>query len=351
MKSRSVILAVLTAAFVVGAAMWWWSAWRQFDFGWMFDIRLGMPISEFNACHGLSFGSGINTYDKTRVLCHDGFELSFVRVGEFGHTVEAFSVTKSFPTNEYANAKFLFERMTARMERRGWQRTRGREIPDLPSDSRYDFWQRPSDKFGLVEASLGMFLEKEGWIVVYGETLGHEEAFKVFRKEVEDRLAQTRFEPFSPFGVPFTNTCLALHISDREIVDYIYGRCYKYSRKWKRIPVDRGYKVSFLSIDDQTDWIREVQFVREFADDERDAQVEYATLNDQIAHSISNIVKEISYGSPRETVKSNHLATYYEDRLVFYFPRLMHLTDSTSSVWRVELVAGTCLGRDDGRRR
>ena len=351
MKSRSVVLAVLTAAFVVGAAMWWWSAWHQLDFGYVFGIRLGMPISEFNEHHGLSFGSGINTYDKTRVLQHNGFELASLRVGEFGHTVEAFGVIKLFPTNEYTNAKFLFERMTARMERCGWQRTRGREIPDLPKDYRIDYWKRPSDKFGLVEASLGMFLEKEGWIVVYGETLGHEEAFKVFRKEVEDRLAQTRFEPFSPFGVPFTNTCLALNISDREIVDYIYGRCYKYSRKWKRIPVDRGYKVSFLAIDDQTDWIREVQFVREFADDERDAQVEYATLNDQIAHSISNIVKEISYGSPRETVKSNHLATYYEDRLVFYFPRLMHLTDSTSSVWRVELVAGTCLGRDDGRRR
>ena len=351
MKSRSVILAVLTAAFVVGAAMWWWSAWRQFDFGCMFGIRLGMPISEFNACHGLSFGSGINTYDKTRVLCHDGFELSFVRVGEFGHTVEAFGVIKMFPTNGYTNAKFLFERMTARMERRGWRRTRGREIPDMPNDFRYDFWQRSSDKFGHVEAILHMFQNKEGWIVSYGETLGHEEAFKIFRKEVEDRLAQTRFDPLSPFGVPFTNTCLTLHISDREIVDYIYRRCYKYSRKWKRIPVDRGYEVLYLSIDDRTDWLREIQFVREFADDERGAQVEYATLNDQIAHSISNIVNGFSYGSPWGTVKSNYHAIYHEDRLIRYFPRLRHLTDNTSSVWRVELDVDTWPRRDDGRRR
>lgn len=351
MKSRSVILAVLTAAFVVGAAMWWWSAWRQFDFGCMFGIRLGMPISEFNANHGLSFGSGVNTYDKTRVLCHDGFELSFVRVGEFGHTVEAFSVTKNFQTNEYPNAKFVFDRMTAYMERRGWQRMRGREIPNMPNDFRCDFWQRPSDKFGHVEASLHIFRNKEGWIVGYGETLGHEEAFKIFRKEVEERLTQTRFDPFSPFGVPFTNTCLALNISDKEIVDYIYGRYYKYSRKWKRIPVDRGYEISHLLIDNKTDWLREVRYVREFADDERDAQVEYATVDDQIAHSISNIVNDYSYGSPWGTVKSNYRAAYHEDRLIRYFSRLMHLTDNTSSVWRVELDVDMWPRRDDGRRR
>ena len=96
-------------------------------------------------------------------------------------------------------------------------------------------------------------------------------------------------------------------------------------------------------MDKQSDWIESVNISRDFGTHERQARVEYSALRDQIAHSISNIVVDFSYTSPYGTVYSDFLATYFNKRLVRYFPRLMHFTNGTSSVWRVDLDVDTFL--------
>ena len=338
------------AAVVAGVAaiMWYWNYSRQFDFGRAFGIRLGMPVDEFNARYGANFREGNCPCGKLSISSFSGFTLIGIQVGPLEHVIEGFGVVRQFPTNDYQEALAVYEKMCMSAEKRGWNRADAPNIPCQPREFRFACWCRSDESLGELSASATLSEALGSYYVAYRESLGHEPAYKAFREDVEQAIKDTRFNPFTPLGVTLTNTYIALHFTEQEIADCT---CDWMLRRQKtrdglpliKHPVDRGYFIRDLQMDKQSDWIACVKISRDFGTYERQARVEYSTLRDQIAHSISNIVFGFSYTTPCGTLYSDFLATYFNNRSVRYFPRLMHFTDSTSSVWRVDLDVDTFL--------
>ena len=337
----------LAAIFVIAAViLWYWNDTRQFDFGRAFNIRLGMPVEEFNARYGSDFVEGSCNCSKLNIETQDGFSLTGIRVSPLEHLVEGYVAMRRFPTNEYQTALSVYDRMCRYAERRGLVRTEHPFIPNQPKEVRFDTWKRQDKSFNDVMATTTIALVS-GWCCVsFSESMKHEPAYAAFREEVERSLKECIFDPLSPLGASLTNTYAALHFSEQEIKSCTFDmKTLRHSPKSSRVSlnhkVGRGYSMTNLRIDERSGWVDYILLSRSFGQDERGAKVEYSVLIEQIKNSISNTVIDCSYTSPFGTVYSDFLAANFNDRSVRYFPRLMHLTDSTSSVWRVDLVVDT----------
>ena len=353
MKTRWRTWAFVGVAAGVAATVWYlslpyWNDSRQYDSGRAFGIRLGMPVDEFNARYGTDFKEGNCPCGKLGIPPCSGFALTGIRVGPLEHVIEGFGFVRQFPTNNYQGALAVYEKTCMSAEKRGWNHADAPKIPCQPKEFRVARWCRSSESLGELSAMTTLSEALGCYYVAYSESLGHEPAYKAFRKDVERAIKDTRFDPFTPLGVSLTNTYVALHFTEQEISDCTGDWMHRRQKMRDGLPlikhpVDRGYFITDLLMDKQSDWIASVNISRDFGTFERQARVEYSTLRDQIAHSISNIVMDFSYTSPYGTMYSDFLATYFDDRLVRYFPRLMHFTNSTSSVWRVDLDVDTFL--------
>lgn len=332
----------------VAAIMWYVNDSRQFDFGRAFGIRLGMPVSEFNVRNGADFREGNCPCGKLGIPPCSGFALIGIQVGPLEHVIEGFGVIRQFPTNDYQGALAVYKKMCMSVEKRGWSHADAPKIPCQPKEFRFACWCRSDKSLGELSATATLSEALGSYYVAYRESLGHEPAYKAFREDVEQAIKDTWFDPFAPLGVSLTNTYVALHFTEQEIADCTGDWMHRRQKTRDGLPLikhpaDRGYFITDLRMDKQSDWIESVNISRDFGTHERQARVEYSALRDQIAHSISNIVVDFSYTSPYGTVYSDFLATYFNKRLVRYFPRLMHFTNGTSSVWRVDLDVDTFL--------
>ncbi len=95
------------------------------------------------------------------------------------------------------------------------------------------------------------------WAINYSEIFER----RALRKDIEVALNQSQFDQISPFGVPLTNTCEALHITDTKAIDFVYRRSWltrnrKCESYWQPILVDRGYFITDLRMEDSTEWLR-----------------------------------------------------------------------------------------------
>ena len=347
MKTRWIFWAFVVAA-GVATIMWHVNDSRQFDFCRAFGIRLGMPVDDFNVRYCADFSEGNCPCGKLNIPPCSGFTLTGIRVGPLEHVIEGFGVIRQFPTNDYQGALAVYKKMCMSAEKRGWRLAVAPKIPCQPKEFRIACWCRSDESLGELSATTTLSETLGSYYVGYRESLGHEPAYKAFREDVELAIKDTRFDPFTPLGVSLTNTYVALHFTEQEIADCAGDWMYRRQKTRDGLPlikhpVDRGYFITDLLMDKQSEWIASANISRDFGTYERQARVEYSTLCDQIAHSISNIVFGCSYTSPYGTVYSDFLATYFDDRLVRYFPRLMHFTNGTSSVWRVDLDVDTFL--------
>ena len=347
MKIRWIVWAFAVAA-GVATIMWHVNDSRQFDFCRAFGVRLGMPVDDFNVRYAADFSEGNCPCGKLNIPPCSGFTLTGIRVGPLEHVIEGFGVMRQFPTNDYQGALAVYKKMCMSAEKRGWRLADAPKIPCQPKEFRIACWCRSDESLGELSATTTLSETLGSYYVGYRESLGHEPAYKAFREDVELAIKDTRFDPFTPLGVSLTNTYVALHFTEQEIADCAGDWMYRRQKTRDGLPlikhpVDRGYFITDLLMDKQSEWIASANISRDFGTYERQARVEYSTLRDQIAHSISNVVFGCSYTSPYGTVYSDFLAMYFDDRLVRYFPRLMHFTNGTSSVWRVDLDVDTFL--------
>ena len=181
---------------------WYWNDTRQFDFGRAFNIRLGMPVEEFNARYGSDFVEGSCNCSKLNIETQDGFSLTGIRVSPLEHLVEGYVAMRRFPTNEYQTALSVYDRMCRYAERRGLVRTEHPFIPNQPKEVRFDTWKRQDKSFNDVMATTTIALVS-GWCCVsFSESMKHEPDYAAFREEVERSLNEfcntdQRFELFS----------------------------------------------------------------------------------------------------------------------------------------------------------